>query len=114
MSKILLEQVRLAYKKLKQAVYYEKSDLQLRIQLAKFECSDAFEDSLSIIQETLNAENPAQSEYFKKWLANLNYRITHKSISFPKENNCHENFTTNVTSSKEYKIDKVNHRRPIG
>lgn len=113
MNQISFEQVSLAYRKLKQAVYYDKSDLCLRSRLAEFECSEKFEQSLTRIEKVVNQDTPRGSVHFKNWLRKIDYRVVPKLIvrqSNRKKQKPYEGkFITNVTSSEKYIVEKVNY-----
>lgn len=101
---------KVAYKKLKQMVYYEKNHLFLRKRLAEFESSDDFELRLSQFEQIISNENPTEHPDFKNWLAEINYILLPKSIKANKRPNKESGtFITNVTSQHHYEIEKVNY-----
>ncbi len=108
--------VSVAYKKLKQMVYYEKSSLILRHRLAEFECDVDFERRLHIVERVISHSDPADEEQFRKWLGEIDYVVFPKSIYSDKASGYSDadsknagSFLSNVTSAREYKVDKVNY-----
>ncbi len=71
-----------AYKKLKQFVYYEKSNLYLREKLARFEIDDT-EGTLQIrlknVYSVLHSSNPNKNQRFIDWLEKIRYLVVPKS-----------------------------------
>ncbi len=113
------EVVQTAYCKLKQLVYYDKTDLCLRLKLAKFECATDFDSSLLDVERVVNSSDPLKEPLFKKWSDTITFRIVPKSL---KNNDCSTNngsdqnetnnkgkFLTNVTSAKTLQVEKVNY-----
>lgn len=99
-----------AYKKLKQMVYYEKNHLFLRKRLAEFECADNFEERLHKFKKIMTNENPIETKEFQDWLKKIDFALLPKGVKIDSvlvEE--HGNFVTNVTSQKHYEIGKVNY-----
>lgn len=106
------QDIYLAYKKLKQEVYYDKNDLYLRFKLAEFECRQGFSNWTNILKIlepssdfTANIDTTL-SKYLK--------RI--KSISIPKsytatpENEPDKpKYLTNINVFDKYTVDKINY-----
>lgn len=111
MSLIQNDLIKIAYKKLKQMVYYEKTHLFLRKRLAEFECAEDFEERLSIIDEVINTQAPTKEKTFQDWLNEINFVLLPKGVcgidSQGEESK--GTYVTNVTSQKNYKIEKVNY-----
>lgn len=107
-------EIETAYRKLKSYVYYDKTDLRLREQLAKFECSDKFEANLQAVQQVADAANPAIDRRFKRWLRQIDCRVVPKKLGPPRsaaltEDEAAGKFITNVTSAPSINIETVNY-----
>ncbi len=118
MSLIQEDLIKIAYKKLKQMVYYEKTHLFLRKRLAEFECADDFEERLCIIDAFIKKQTLTKTDTFQGWLKEINFVLLPKGVSgidSPSEER-KGTYVTNVTSQKSYKIEKVNYifDGPIG
>lgn len=103
-----------AYRKLKRYVYYDKTDLFLRQKLAEFECDPAFDKRLKAIVKVVNNDYPLNDKRFLKWLREISFRVTPKSIESSGCKNCDDQsekgrFITNVTTDKTYTVGKVNY-----
>lgn len=108
---ITLEKVKVAYRKLKTYVYYDKTDLSLRFRLADFEIEEGFESRLVELYNQLGQPGFTGSEYFRNLLACIGYRVVPKKIYLGDEQ-CHSDsgkYITNVTSSREYNVEGVNY-----
>jgi hypothetical protein len=108
------EHVRLAYRKLKQLVYYDKTDLCLRLRLAEFECDPDFEKRLLVVQKLVNSENSISNTLFNKWLKEINFRIIPKKLDNNRSSTAGSEtedgkFLSNVTSEKIFNVTKVNY-----
>jgi len=109
-----IEHIRLAYRKLKRLVYYDKTDLCLRLRLAEFECDPAFEKRLLAVEKLVNSENPISNPLFNRWLKETNFRIVPKKLD---NNEClttdnktdDGKFLSNVTSAEVFNVTKVNY-----
>jgi hypothetical protein len=108
------EKIKLAYRKLKHNVYYDKTDLRLRKRLADFECAADFEDKLVVIENVLTSLKPWGHKAFKQWLDEVDYRLVPKKIKLNAIQDDDQSgnagrFITNVTSTKRVEIEKVNY-----
>ncbi|MCF3651773.1 reverse transcriptase domain-containing protein [Synoicihabitans lomoniglobus] len=102
--------VRVAYKKLKQMVYYDKTFLFLRKRLAEFECGEDFLDRLEQVESVLKVDAPFSSELFRKWLDGVGFVFAPKSLRPKRKPDDDEgSFVSNVTSERNYPIEKVNY-----
>ena len=102
--------VHLAYKKLKQMTYYEKSHLFLRKRLAEFESGDDFMARMQTVEDVIMADAPADSEQFQSWIKDIEFEILPKGLK-QAEPPCKDQgtFVTNVTSHPKYRVEKVNY-----
>jgi hypothetical protein len=104
------EFVRVAYKKLKQMVYYDKNHLSFRKRLAEFECAADFESRLNTVAEVISSEAAAQSKEFQGWLDDIDYDLIPKAVAGRKKTDKEKGtFVTNLTTAKTYSIEKVNY-----
>jgi hypothetical protein len=108
------EKIKLAYRKLKHNVYYDKTDLRLRKRLADFECAADFEDKLVAIENVLTSVKPWRHKAFKQWLDEIDYRLVPKKIKLNAIQDDDQSddvgrYITNVTSTKHVEIEKVNY-----
>ncbi|TXI27221.1 MAG: hypothetical protein E6Q60_10425 [Nitrosomonas oligotropha] len=111
MSLIQDDIIKIAYKKLKQMVYYEKTHLFLRKRLAEFECTEDFEERLRIIDTVINTKAPTKEKAFQDWLNEINFVLLPKGVSGIDSQSGKDKgtYVTNVTSQENYKIEKVNY-----
>lgn len=111
MSLIQDDIIKIAYKKLKQMVYYEKTHLFLRKRLAEFECTEDFEERLRIIDTVIKAKAPTKEKAFQDWLNEINFVLLPKGVSGidSQSEKGKGTYVTNVTSQENYKIEKVNY-----
>lgn len=104
------DRVKVAYKKLKQLVYYEKPFLTLRQRLAEFECASDFYDRLLVVAEVASSPDPTATTEFMEWLAAIDFDVIPKSIADPNKAEQDEGlFISNVTSAQTHKVEKVNY-----
>lgn len=102
--------VRVAYKKLKQMVYFDKSQLPLRKRLAEFECASDFEKQLDSLARLITTDSLADSSEFQSWLQEIGFHLVPKSVQKRKKIDQDKGtFVTNLTSEKRYDVDKVNY-----
>ena len=102
--------VRVAYKKLKQMVYFDKSQLPLRKRLAEYECSPEFEQRLNSLTRLVTSDSLTDSFEFQGWLQEIGFHLVPKSVKKrPKIDTDEGTFVTNFTSTKRYDVDKVNY-----
>lgn len=105
-----LDIVKLSFLKLKQSVYYDKNDLHLRKRFAEFETAVDFEDRLENVRSVVHHSNPIHTSLWNEWLKNISYRMVPKTVLSNRDRNKkHSNFTTNVTSSPQHRVDRVNY-----
>lgn len=71
-----------AYKKLKQDIYYENINLFLRAKLAEFETHADMDETFSAIATVLSGKN---SKLFDEWLSEIDYRMLPKEIQKPEK-----------------------------
>jgi hypothetical protein len=106
----LEDRVKVAYKKLKQMVHYEKHPLSLRQRLAEFECDGDFENRLQIVAKIAGAKEPQETNEFKTWLDNIAFDLIPKSVESPvKYDDEQGSFVTNLTSAPVHRVSKVNY-----
>lgn len=108
------EQIDTAYRKLKSYVYYDKTDLRLRKKLAEFECAADFEEKLATVQAVVNSVQPARHKDFDAWLLKIDFRVVPKKIIWgikraESDESDSGKFITNVTSTSQIQVDKVNY-----
>lgn len=101
--------IQIAYKKFKRFVYYDKNDLTIRNQLAKFECSGNLDKKFEEILDVINDQTPSNHEYFRHWLELITFRMSIKKIQNDANAKNPGTFLSNVTSSKNYTIESVNY-----
>ncbi|MEZ6139261.1 MAG: hypothetical protein R3B84_01700 [Zavarzinella sp.] len=102
--------VSVAYKKLKQMVYYEKNSLKLRSRIAAFECAPDFQQRLKSVAKVCQNDKPHTSKIFKTWIDKIGFDLMPKGAIGPsKSNELNGSFLTNVTSSPIHEINKVNY-----
>ncbi len=100
--------IRVAYRKFKQMVFYERTDLFLRSQLAEFECDRNFTSKLDALADVVDRSDTSNSESFKSWLGEISYRLVPKSML--QENKSQVgNFFSNLTTLDRYEVDRVNY-----
>ena len=112
------DQVVLAYKKLKQDVYYDTTDIFLRSRIAAFETSDNFNERLQDVACCLK-DSLKKQNIINGWLNKINIRILPKNIVFDKlddksqltqvENQDQISLITNLRTHHEYWVKGVNY-----
>jgi hypothetical protein len=106
----LNDRVKVAYKKLKQMVYFEKHPLTLRRRLAEFECEDDFEERLQVVGKVAESKVPHETSQFKKWLEDIRFDVIPKGVEGPKKpEEGQGSFVSNVTSASVHRVPKVNY-----
>lgn len=106
----LNNRVKVAYKKLKQMVHFEKHPLTLRRRLAEFECEDDFEERLQVVGKVAESKVPHETPQFKKWLKDIRFDVIPKGVEGPKKPKEGEgSFVSNVTSAPVHRVTKVNY-----
>jgi len=105
-----IQQVKVAFRKLKRLVYYDKANLILRRRLARFENNPEFPQQLEKIVTVLNSKKPENHILFKNWLTQVSYFITSKKLEaavYDREEDA--KFITNLTTFQKYNVKKVNY-----
>ena len=106
----LHDRVKVAYKKLKQMVHFDKHPLTLRRRLAEFECDGDFEERLKIVVKVAESKAPHETIEFKIWLEDIRFDVIPKSVEGPsKLPDAQGSFVSNVTSAPEHRVAKVNY-----
>lgn len=106
----LHDRVKVAYKKLKQMVHFEKQPLTLRRRLAEFECAADFEERLQIIVKVAKSKAPHETAEFKTWLVDIRFDVIPKGVDGPRKRDEDQgSFVSNVTSAPEHLVAKVNY-----
>lgn len=112
--KLDIETVRSAYLSLKSYAYQDNLNLFLKQRVAAFE-SKHVDTSLQKILSVLKSKNPVVTNDFKHWLDEISYHLLPKSVSRTediKQNQHNERnglFISNITSSPQYQVEKVNY-----
>lgn len=102
--------VKVAYKKLKQMVYFEKHPLTLRRRLAEFECEENFGERLQVVEKVLKSKTPHETAQFKMWLEDIRFDVIPKGVEGPKKpEEGQGSFVSNVTSAPMHRVTKVNY-----
>lgn len=110
MIQIPQDLVDVAYKKLKQMVYYDKTMLFLRKRLAEFECGETFLERLKEVGSFLKDERPFEREQFQQWLNDIDLVLAPKEVrERGRASEDEGSFVSNVTSEKRYNIERVNY-----
>lgn len=106
----LQDRVRIAYKKLKQLVHFEKHPLTLRRRLAEFECGVDFEERLQIVAKVAESKVPHETPQFKGWIEDISFDVIPKSVVGPqKPHEDQGSYVSNVTSALVHRVEKVNY-----
>ena len=107
----MYKNISLAYKSLKDFVYYERLNLGLRKTLAEFEANMGFPDNLYLLQESFDAlfvTNQNENSDFSRWLENIEFMILPKNF---KEDNGDEKdnfvFLSNRKTKIQYEVERV-------
>lgn len=109
-----IKQLKKAYLFLKSYAYFENLNLFMKHTVSEFECGD-FEDDLQILLDAINTEDIRSNKDFKKWLANIKFRLLPKGANRPEDKQQNEHnkdnglFLSNVTASEEYEVGKLNY-----
>lgn len=102
--------VRVAYKKLKQMIHFEKNSLGLRKRLAEFECEGDFEEQLRIVVKVARSKEPHETAEFKSWLDDIHFDVIPKGVEGPeKPREGQGSFVSNVTTAPAHLAAKVNY-----
>lgn len=109
-----IEQLKNAYLFLKSYAYFENLNLFMKQTVAAFECGE-FEKDLKRLLDVINCEDICANKYFKKWLDSINFRLLSKGAIRPEDKTENEHnkkdglFLSNVTTSEEYEVSKLNY-----
>ena len=104
------ELVEIAYKKLKQMVYFEKNHLALRQRLAEFEAAADFPQRLQVVAKAVDTENTANHPEVLTWLGEIKFDLVPKGVTqHPKPAENQGTYVTNVTTARTYTVEKVNY-----
>lgn len=103
------ERVRVAYKKLKQMVHYERHPLSLRRRLAEFECAENFHQLLDRTAKIIQSDDPHESEEFSSWISEIGFEVIPKAVDVPEHDKSNGSFVSNYTSSESHSVSKVNY-----
>lgn len=104
------DRIRVAYKKLKQMVHFEKHPLTLRRRMAEFECETDFKERLVAVAKVAESTSPHNTPQFKKWLDEISFDLIPKSVVGPaKPKEGQGSFVSNVTSAPVHQVEKVNY-----
>lgn len=107
MDNFTIDDIKLAYRKLKSSVYYDNFSLILRQGIAKFESAEDFKDKLERLTEYLN-NTDKDEEYFRKLLGDVDYYTAPKSWK-REESKYRENIIRNNFSQESYELKKINY-----
>lgn len=100
-----IEIVRTAYRKLKSHIYYDNSNLLLRMQLAEYESSGNIDEKLEELAVKI-AEFGDTDNYWHDLFEQISsWRMVKQYESAKKDNS----LITNLRTETEYKVDRVNH-----
>ncbi len=106
----LHDRVKVAYKKLKQMVHFEKHPLTLRRRMAEFECEADFEERLQAVTKVAESKAPHETTQFEKWIEEIGFDVIPKSVVGPaKPKEGQGSFVSNVTSAPVHRVEKVNY-----
>lgn len=106
----LNDSVKVAYKKLKQMIHFEKNSLSLRRRLAEFECEGDFEERLQIVAKVAKSKLPHETDEFKAWLEDIHFDVIPKGVQGPeKPREGQGSFVSNVTTAPVHWAAKVNY-----
>lgn len=106
----LHDRIEVAYKKLKQMVYFDKTNLTLRERLAEFECGDDFSDLLLTLSHIVESDVPHETDEFKVWLDKIRFQLVPKGVEAPKKkDDSNGTYVSNYTSDSVHKVGKVNY-----
>jgi hypothetical protein len=104
------DRVKVAYKKLKQMVHFEKHPLTLRRRLAEFECEADFQERLMVVAKVAESKAPHETTQFKKWIEDIGFDVIPKGVMGPaKPKEGQGSFVSNVTSAPVHRVEKVNY-----
>lgn len=112
--KLDIDTIKSAYLSLKSYAYQDNLNLFLKQRVAAFESTDS-DTSFQKILSVLNSKEPVETSDFKGWLEEISYYLLPKSVSKAEDikqnqhNKTNGLFISNITSSTEYQVEKVNY-----
>jgi hypothetical protein len=112
--KLDIETIKSAYLSLKSYAYQDNINLFLKQRVASFESTD-LDASFQKILLVLNSKDPVETIEFRDWLEEISYHLLPKSVSRKediKQNQHNEKnglFISNITTSTEYQVERVNY-----
>jgi hypothetical protein len=110
---LTIEDVELAYRKLKKYVYYDKTDLRLRSRLAAFEQVGDMQANFFKIVDLINISDSSIQMDFKDWCENISFRIVPKHVAEvghgKGDERAKSTFISNVSSASTYDVTSVNY-----
>jgi len=118
MNEISLEQISLAYKKLKQYAYYNKNDLHIREKVSVFEADPEFKRRISKLHGFINGKNSEGPQYFNYLLSEIDFRATPKtleisdadaSIDEQRNSDSKGTYISNISSGKSYEVKSISY-----
>lgn len=108
MSKIELEDIEIAYRKLKSYFYYDTFSAITRESIAKFEAEGNVDEKFESIRKFLNSKNPKTNKTFLNYLSKISVLTIPKTYKSSKEEKDDEFILTNKTPNLPFKLDRVN------
>lgn len=105
--------IRIAYKKLKSSVYYDKTSTPLREAIVLFETSSDYESKLSELQNILSADHETWEAFCDKQINQIGYYMLPKKISVDSDDQLIMNYNDSVPKISKYqyyiKLDVLGH-----
>ncbi len=105
----LEERIQVAYKKLKQMVYYEKHPLSLRRRLAEFDSGDDFHERLAAFVAVVQSDAPHETNEFLGWVNSIRYEVVPKAVDRERHDDRLGGFVSNYTSAPFHQVSRVNY-----
>tara|TARA_R110000744_G_scaffold70322_4_gene142356 strand:+ start:49 stop:3066 length:3018 start_codon:yes stop_codon:yes gene_type:complete len=109
-----IEQLKKAYLFLKSYTYFENLNLFMKQTVSEFECKN-FDEDINTLLNVINGDDICENQHFEKWLEGIDYRLLPKGANRPENQQQKEHnkdnglFLSNVTSSKNYEVSKLNY-----
>lgn len=110
-----MDQITLAYKKLKQTIYYDNVNLFLRCQIAEFETSNNFQERLdnvqNVITKFIKKGFVKECELLNEWINSISFKCLPKTIKADEEDNNDDGacFLSNIRTKEQYDLEGVNY-----
>jgi len=104
-----IQDIQLAYRKLKSYFYYDNTSLHIREALAKFEGAGNIEDKLRELLKIINAKNPIKTKGFQFFLDKISILVLPKSYESDKLSGQDEFILSNRIPSLQFKLDRINY-----